>query len=128
MSSESLITFYILVLIIIYTLKQGIDVFFLTNYNRKICLLISFGVNLFFFLSYVTLEPYEGIFDQSIKQVTHDYRKHLEIIFNRKFPIINDKFMLGCIFFINFFVIVAILPAIIKFGNWYGKTLKELYY
>ena len=29
---------------------------------------------------------------------------------------------------INFFVMLAVMPAVIKFGNWYAKTLKEVYY
>ena len=29
---------------------------------------------------------------------------------------------------INFFIIIATIPSIIKFGNWYAKTLKETSY
>lgn len=28
------------------------------------------------------------------------------------------------IFIVNFFIIIAMIPNIIKFGNWYVKTLK----
>lgn len=52
---DSHVAFYILVLIIAYTLKQGVNIFFLTNYNRKVCIFIAFGVNLLFFFLYLFL-------------------------------------------------------------------------
>ena len=36
--------------------------------------------------------------------------------------------MLTVVFFINLFIIIAVIPSIIKFGNWYAKTLKETSY
>lgn len=30
--------------------------------------------------------------------------------------------------FLNFFITLASIPSVVKFGNWYSKTLKEVYY
>jgi hypothetical protein len=49
-------------------------------------------------------------------------------VFNRQLTFITYRLVLAVVFVINFFVIVAVLPSIIKFGNWYSKTLKEMYY
>jgi len=66
-----------------------------------------------------------------------DYSKHLEIIFGTFFFIskgntsinwINKYAVLGVVMFINFFITLAAIPSIVKFGNWYSKTLKEVYY
>ena len=35
---------------------------------------------------------------------------------------------MGFVVFINFFITLAAIPSIVKFGNWYAKTLKEVYY
>jgi hypothetical protein len=70
----------------------------------------------------------EGVIDQTIKSVASDFTKHLEIIFNREITFITHKTILGFVFFINFFIVIAVIPSIIKFGNWYAKTLKEVYY
>lgn len=125
---ESLIAFYLLMVVIAYTIRLGISTFLLTNYSRKGCLLVAFGVNSFYLLLFLLLENYEGVYDQDIKQVAHDYVKHLEIIFNRKLDFITYRSLLGLVFLINFFIIIAIIPAVIKFGNWYTKTLKEVYH
>lgn len=100
----------------------------LTNYNKKICVLISFGINIFFFTIYLILSKYDGIYDKSIQKVTYDYSKHLKIVFNKEFTFISDKLVLGLVCFVNFFIVIAVIPSIIKFGNWYAKTLKELYH
>jgi hypothetical protein len=47
---ESLLSFYTLAIILIYSLKLGIDCFFLTNYNRRNCLILALGLNVFFYL------------------------------------------------------------------------------
>jgi hypothetical protein len=60
--------------------------------------------------------------------VVADYIKHLEIIFNREITFLTHNSVLGLVFFINFFIIIAVIPSIIKFGNWYAKTLKETSY
>jgi hypothetical protein len=52
----------------------------------------------------------------------------LEIIFNRRVDFITPKALLYLVFIINFFLIIIAIPTIIKFGNWYAKTLKEIYY
>lgn len=57
-----------------------------------------------------------------------DYVKHLEIVFNRNLSFITYKLVLGFVFFLNFFIVIAIIPSLIKFGNWYAKTLKETQY
>lgn len=52
---ESLVSFYVLAIILGYTLKLGVDTFMLTNYSRKNCFFLAFGVNLLFYLLFVFL-------------------------------------------------------------------------
>ena len=54
-ASESLITFYTLALILIYTIKLGIDTFFLTNYSKKHCFGLALAINLVFYISHLIL-------------------------------------------------------------------------
>lgn len=56
---ESLVSVYTLAALLFYTLKQGLDVFFLSNYSRKISLLVAASLNLFFFVLYWLLSGYE---------------------------------------------------------------------
>jgi hypothetical protein len=125
---DGLLTFYILAAIIVYTLKLGVETFLLTNYNRKVCFAIALGLNFFFMALFVVMEQYEGVYDQTISRITRDYVKHLEIIFNRQMTYITARSVMGVVLVFNFFVTLAVIPAVIKFGNWYTKTLKELYY
>lgn len=61
----------------IYTLKLGIDTFFLTNYSKKQCFLLALGLNVFFYIIVVLFDQVEGVFDQQIKIIIQDYIKHL---------------------------------------------------
>lgn len=76
--------FYVLVAIIVYTIKLGIDTFFKTSYNKRACILIALSLNIAFMGLFITLESQQGLYDQRIKEKTIDYVKHLEIIFNKK--------------------------------------------
>ena len=69
----SLAAFYVLFLTTIYALKLAIDTFFLTNYDRKQCLLFSLGLNSVFFVQYYILGSTEGIYDQTIYSAMADY-------------------------------------------------------
>jgi len=53
--NDSMLIFYIMVLISCYMIKIGMDTFFKTNYNKRNCFLISLGLNLFFYLLLATL-------------------------------------------------------------------------
>jgi hypothetical protein len=81
--NESLVTFYILILLLVYTIKLGIDTFFLTNYNKKHCFGIAFGINCIFYIFYLILGSSEGVYDNKLEIAISDYKKHLSIIFNR---------------------------------------------
>ena len=66
-STESMMAFYVLVAIIIYTIKLGIDTFLKTNYNKKTCALIALALNLFYAIMFYTLERQQGLYDQQIQ-------------------------------------------------------------
>ena len=59
-----------------------------------------------------------------------DFRKHLSIIFGRNITdsLLSYGTLMGIILGINFLLCLAWIPAVIKMGNWYTKTLKEVYY
>jgi hypothetical protein len=120
----SLLSFYVLGLILVYTLKMGIDTFFLTNYNKKICFLIAIGINMAFYMIIISLDNIEGVYDQTIKSLASDYNKHLSIVFNQEIKFATHRSILGLVLFFNFFITIAMIPSIIKFGNWFAKTLK----
>ena len=85
-------------------------------------------MNLFYFALWIGLGEMEGVYDQKLKEIVYDYTRHLEMIFNKEVTFITYKTVLAVVLVFNFFIIIATMPAIIKFGNWYTKTLKELYY
>ncbi len=55
---QSVLCFYMISLIFIYTLKLGVETFLLTNYNRKNCILIALCSNLFFYFLYYTFDGF----------------------------------------------------------------------
>lgn len=121
---SSMLMFYIIVLISVYTIKLGVDIFLMSSYNKKTCVLISLGINIVFYILMVCFEGVEGIYDSTINVIVADYSKHLEIVFKRDMTFITKKTVVGFALFINFFIIILIIPSVIKFGNWYAKTLK----
>ncbi len=94
--------------------------------------MIAFGVNVFYLFLAVALNNYEGVFDHTINFLAGDYAKRLEIVLGitESFGTsslsswINQYTVLGLVVFMNFFITLAAIPSIVKFGNWYSKTLK----
>ena len=132
----SMLPFYITVAILVYTVKVSVDTFMVSAYRSKTVFLIALGVNVFYLFLGVALSNFEGVFDQTSKFVAGDYAKWLEIVLgivespsgNGLNTQINQYTVLGLVVFINFFITLAAIPSIVKFGNWYSKTLKEVYY
>lgn len=67
LSIESMMAFYVLVAILVYTIKLGIETFFKTNYNKRSCALIALALNVFYIIAYITLERQQGLYDQQIR-------------------------------------------------------------
>ena len=65
-----------------YVTKLGLEIFWISSYNIKISLMVSFGVNLVFFLLVLSLSGTSGI-DHTLRDVTLDYIKQLKIVFGR---------------------------------------------
>jgi hypothetical protein len=82
-TGQSLLSFYVLVLILVYTIKTGIETFLLTNYNKKTCFLIALGINLSFYIIMLSLDSLDGVYDRNIRNVASDYNKHLSIVLNQ---------------------------------------------
>jgi hypothetical protein len=128
----SLLPFYILVAILVYTVKVSVDTFMVSAYRTKTVFMIAFGVNVFYLFLAVALNNYEGVFDHTINFLAGDYAKRLEIVLGitESFGTsslsswINQYTVLGLVVFMNFFITLAAIPSIVKFGNWYSKTLK----
>ena len=123
----SLAAFYVLVLITVYALKLAIDTFFLTNYDRKQCLLFGLAINGAFYILYYILGTVEGIYDQGMIASLADYEKHLEVVLGIELNHVSARTLVGLVLFCNFFLVVAMIPNVMKFSNWYSKSLKELY-
>ena len=72
----------------------------------------------------------EGVFDKRIDEVAQDYTKKLEIILgeNNSIDFINKYTIMFFVVFVNFFILLAMIPTVVKFGNWYAKTLKQAHY
>ena len=98
-----------------------------STYCRKISLLVAAFLNLFFFVLYWLLSGYEELYDQSLRHVAHDYSRHLELIFSKDFRFLSPAVWLAIILSLNFFMVLAAIPSVIKFGNWYAKILKLVY-
>lgn len=81
--NESLFPFYTTSLMLIYSVKLGIDTFFMTNYGRKNCFLIALIINAVFYVFFIGFGESEGVFDKQLQRVVSDYVKHLSIIFNQ---------------------------------------------
>jgi len=75
--SISLLPFYIIIAIIVYTIKVSVDVFLVSAYRSRTVVLIALGVNVFYFFLAVALGSYEGVYDDSIRFISADYAKHL---------------------------------------------------
>ena len=100
----------------------------MTNYSRKNCFLIALAINVIFYFFLIGFDGVEGVMVKQLRLAVADYIKHLEIVFNREITFVTHKTVLLAVFVINFFIIIATIPSIIKFGNWYAKTLKETSY
>ena len=73
----SLLPFYILVAILVYTVKVSVDTFMVSAYKSKTVFMIALGVNVFYLCLGVALSNYEGVFDQTMKFMAGDYAKRL---------------------------------------------------
>ena len=124
----SMAAFYILTMILVYAVKLAIDNFFLSNYNKKFCFLFAVGLNVFFFTLFVLLSTTEGIYDSTIASVMDNYQKHLEVVFRGEVNSATTSNLMALVFFCNFFFCISITPNVFKFGAFYSKTLKMLYY
>ena len=45
-----------------------------------------------------------------------------------KIDFVGTNSVLAVVLFLNFLIVLVMIPTVIKFGNWYTKTLKEIYY
>lgn len=127
--SSSTFTFIVCLVIMIYMLKLGLQIFWISSYNLKYCFLITIGFNLLLFMLYLTTNGL-GAYDTGLEWAILDYKKLLTIIVGKDVPdnIFNVKTVLIIILIINVVLTLISIPAVIKFGNWYTKTLKEIYY
>lgn len=82
-------------------------------------------VNLLIYGLVVALSGTSAI-DETLKYALLDYQKLLRIIFGREIndKIFNTNLVLFCILAFNALLGLVCIPAVIKFGNWYTKTLK----
>lgn len=86
---------------------------------------MALGINMLFFILLLSLKNTSAV-NNSLYERLLDYQKQLTIIFGKEI----DSNFLGynmtvlMILFFNVFLGLICIPAIIKFGNWYTKTLK----
>lgn len=113
----------------IYLIKLGLQIFWISSYNLKYCFLFTLAINVIFFMLYLTTNRL-GAYDQELEWAIVDYRKLISIVVGKEVSdsVFNVKSVLGVILVINGIFTLMSIPAVIKFGNWYTKTLKEIYY
>lgn len=80
---SSSFTFVVCLLILIYAIKLGLHIFWISSYNLKYCFLISITTNIVFFMLYLTMSGL-GSYDRELEWALNDYRKQLSIIFSKK--------------------------------------------
>jgi hypothetical protein len=125
----SQLPFYLLVLIQIYAVKIAVDVFMVSAYKSVASLAVAVVLNVAIMASSVVLGSTEGVYDQSLQREASDLAKYIEIIMgNNSIGFLNRHSVMLLVAFINFFITLAAIPTVVKFGNWYTKTLKEVYY
>lgn len=81
----SLLPFYIILAIVIYTIKVSVDIFMVSAYRSKTCFILALGINLFYLFLAFSLGHMEGVYDTRIELVSMDYAKHLEIVLGNSF-------------------------------------------
>ena len=86
----SLLPFYIIVAILVYTIKVSVDVFMVSAYRSKTVFLIALGVNISYLFLSITLGNYEGVYDPTVQFISADYSKHLEIVLGN-YLLLNKK-------------------------------------
>lgn len=59
-----------------------------------------------------------------------ELRVHLSMVFGKEISDswVNHQTMLATLLGLNVLIGLASIPSVIKMGNWYTKTLKEVYY
>ena len=59
----STLTFYILIVIIFYAVKIGVDIYLVSAYKSKTCFMIALGINLFYLFLIGLLGNIQGVYD-----------------------------------------------------------------
>jgi hypothetical protein len=117
---------------VLLTIKVSVDIFMISPYKTKTVFMIAVFINLFFLLVFASVGYLDGLYDPKVGLVIRDYAKYLEIILgtfhvyigNHAVDFVNENLILGITIFINFFITLATIPSVVKFGNWYSSTLK----
>lgn len=129
MTEPSSFTFIVFLVLFGYVLKLGVNVFWISSYNFKYSVPISIVINVVYYLLALSLEGTSAQ-DGRIKEVCSDFRKHLSLVFGRAITddVLNSRTVLLLVLSLNVVVSLVLIPAVIKFGHWYTKTLQEVYY
>jgi hypothetical protein len=64
---------------LIYIIKIGLQIFWISSYNIKYCVAIVLGINFVIFMIYLSTSGL-GNYDTSMEWAAIDYRKQLSII------------------------------------------------
>ena len=122
-------TMIVCLVLLVYIVKLGLGIFWISSYNVKYSVAICICLNAIFYGISRSLEGSSGQ-DGMMAEMCLDFRKHLSIIFGRNITdsLLSYGTLMGIILGINVLLCLALIPAVIKMGNWYTKTLKEVYY
>lgn len=63
LQDSSMLLFYISIIIGCYMCKIGVNIISISVYNKKVCVLVSVGLNALFYLLMITMEGIEGLYD-----------------------------------------------------------------
>lgn len=68
--------------------------------------------------------------ESEIGELCLDLKKHFSLVFGISASNIDisPKLVLAIVLILNVVMILVSIPSVIKMGNWYTKTLKEVYY
>ena len=64
--TSSTFVFIICFVMLIYVIKLGLEIFWISSYNLKYCFLIGIGLNILFYMVYLTISGF-GTYDRTLE-------------------------------------------------------------
>lgn len=76
---SSSFTFIVCLSLLVYVVKVGLQIFWISSYNLKYCFAIGIALNALFFMLYLSTSGV-GAYDKALEWAVEGYKKQLSII------------------------------------------------